>query len=63
MNRECYLEKFAKYFKVEYFEGSRESPLDEDQIHDNPKWVQDYLASAQPLIEKKQILFVFLSNS
>lgn len=51
--RECYLEKFKKYFEVEFFDGSNESPLDEDQIHDNPMWVQDYLATAQPSLEKK----------
>ena len=52
-NRECYLEKFKKYFQVDFFEGSMESPLDEDQLHDDPQWVRDYYISAQPLLEKK----------
>ena len=49
-NRECYLEKFKKYFKVDYFEGSCESPLDEDQLHSNPEWVRQYLSTAQSTI-------------
>lgn len=55
------MEKFKKYFEVEYFDGSSESPLDEDQIHDNPMWVQDYLATAQPSLEKKHC-FVCLNG-
>lgn len=33
---------FKKYFKVDFFEGSAGSPLDEDQIVDMPPWVCDY---------------------
>ena len=40
--RQCYLEQFKKHFKVDFFEGSRESPLDEDQKEPMPKWAVDY---------------------
>ena len=33
---------FKKYFKVDFFEGSPGSPLDEDQIVDMPPWACNY---------------------
>ena len=38
---ECFLDKFREQFKVEFFEGSSQSPLDEDQAM-MPQWVCDY---------------------
>ena len=42
MGRKCYLEMFKKYFKVEFFEGSSESPLDKDQTTPIPDWAAAY---------------------
>ena len=42
MGRKCYLEMFKKYFKVEFFEGASESPLDKDQTTPMPDWAAAY---------------------
>lgn len=45
-SRRCYLEMFKKHFKVEFFEGSSSSPLDEDQTQPMPQWAAEYYAVA-----------------
>ena len=48
--RQCYLEMFKKHFKVEFFEGSSSSPLDEEQTQPMPQWAKEYYAVAHDTV-------------
>ena len=48
--RQCYLEMFKKHFKVEFFDGSSSSPLDEDQLQPMPQWAQEYYSTTHSTV-------------
>ncbi|OAO14070.1 lipoyltransferase [Blastocystis sp. ATCC 50177/Nand II] len=47
---QCYLEMFKKHFKVEFFDGSSSSPLDEDQSQPMPQWAQEYYSTTHSTV-------------